>query len=162
MLLTELVGLMTGGISGDIVGSTSSRESVIRVFFSLKLIWYELNVSSNNRYSWISASVHCVGFSSCKAFNRNLAIVILDFSIQTSCLRRNLRSLYTLLLFTSLKWSSMYLLKSSWNDSYKSSLFQLFVSNIVIALVMFLATDSQVVFIFFSFFLLFWRIANTG
>ncbi len=150
-LLTELVGLMMGDMGGDTVGGTSSRESVIGVFFSLKLIWCESNVPSDNRYFYISAFVHYVGSSSCKALNRDLAIVVLDFSIQTPRFRRNLRSLHTSLLFTSLKSSSVYPLKLSWNDSHKSSSFQSYVSHVVIALAMFSATDSWVVSIFFSF-----------
>lgn len=80
-LLTELVGLIMGGMGGDKVGGTSSGESVIGVFFTLKLIRSESNVPSDNRYFLISTSVHCVGSSSCKALNRDLAIVVLDISI---------------------------------------------------------------------------------
>ena len=141
-LQTKLVGLMIGGISGDTVRGTSSGESVIGVFFSLKLIQCKSNTTSDNRYSLISASVHCVGSSSCKTLNRDLAIVVFDFSIQTLRLWRNFRSLRTLLLSTSLKTSSVYPLKSSWNDSHKSSSFQSYVSYVVIALAMSSATDS--------------------
>ena len=80
-LLTELESLMMRNMSGDTVGGTSSGKSLIRVFFSLKLIWCKSNVPSHNRYSWISAFVYCVDLFSCKTLNRDLAIVVLDFSI---------------------------------------------------------------------------------
>ena len=90
MLLIELVGLIMKSINRDTVEGISFGERVIGVFFSLKLIWCKSNVSSNNRYSWIFTSVYCVSSSFCKALNRDLAIVVLDFSIQTLWFWRNL------------------------------------------------------------------------
>lgn len=50
-LFTKLVGLMMRSMDRDIVGDTLSEESIIGVFFSLKLIWYESNIPSNNKYA---------------------------------------------------------------------------------------------------------------
>ena len=83
-LLIEVVGLMMGGMKGD----TIPEKSGMRVFLSLQLIRYELNAPSVNRYSWMSVSVYCVGSSSCKALNRDLAMASLDFFIQTPRLLR--------------------------------------------------------------------------
>ena len=89
-LPTELVGLMIESMRRGTIRGISFGESIIGVFISLKLIWYESNVPSDNRYSWISVSVHYMDFSSCKTLNKDLAIVVLDFSIQTLGFRRNL------------------------------------------------------------------------
>lgn len=124
-LLTEVVGLMMSGmnrkIEKSIVAGIMSEDNAIRVFFSLKLTQYNLNVPFVDRYSWISASVYCVGFSSYKALNRDLAMVSFDFSIHTTRFLRNLQSFYTLLLCINLKSAFIYPLKSSWNDFYRSS-----------------------------------------
>lgn len=50
-LLTKLIGLIIGGMNRNTIGGTSFRESIIGVFFNLKLIWCESNVFSDNRYS---------------------------------------------------------------------------------------------------------------
>lgn len=65
----------------DIVESTLSGKSIIGVFFSLKLIWCESKLPSDDRYFEIFASVYYMGFFSCKALNKNLVIIIFDFSI---------------------------------------------------------------------------------
>lgn len=81
MLLTELVNLIMRGMGGNIVGDTLSGESIIRVFFSLKLIQYKSNISFDNKYFWIFIFIYYMTFSFYKALNRNLTIVVLDFSI---------------------------------------------------------------------------------
>lgn len=49
ILLSKLVGLMMGGMDRDKVEGKLSKESVIGVFFNLKLIWWKSNVPSDNR-----------------------------------------------------------------------------------------------------------------
>lgn len=80
-LLTKLVDLMIEDISKEIIRDILSRKSVIRVFVGLKLMWCKSNMFFNNKYSWISASVYYMDFSSYKVLNRDLFIVVLNFSI---------------------------------------------------------------------------------
>lgn len=82
ILLTKLVSLMVGSIGRDILRDTLFGKSIIRVFFTLKLIQYKLNVPSDNRYSWISVFVYWISSSSYKVLNTDLAIIVFDFSTQ--------------------------------------------------------------------------------
>lgn len=45
-----IVNLMIRGMNRNTMGDTLFKEGVIRVFFSLKLIRYESNVPSDNKY----------------------------------------------------------------------------------------------------------------
>ena len=112
-LLIKLIGLTIRSMGRNIVGNTISEgRSIIGVFYNLMLIQYESNIPSINKYSWISAFNHCIGSFSYKTLNKDLAIIIFDVFIQTLCFLRKLQSFYILLLFISLKSSSVYLLKS--------------------------------------------------
>lgn len=51
MLLNKLVGLMIGSMDRDTMRDIIFGGGVMEVFFSLKLIQYESNVPSDDRYS---------------------------------------------------------------------------------------------------------------
>lgn len=151
------MGLMMAGtdecIKRSIMGDIMPKDNTMGVFLSLKLIQYKSNTPFIDRYSWILAFCLLHKFFFCKALNWDLAIVNLDFFIQIACFLRKLWSFHILLLFTSLKSSSIYLSKSSWNNSHKLLFFQSYFSYIMTVLAIFLATDSWVFSIFFSFLL---------
>lgn len=149
ILLNELVDLIMRDINGNIVGSTIFvAKNITEIFSSLILIQYESNRLFVKRYFWISASVYYMVSFFCKTLNIDLTIIIFDFSIHTSRFLKNLQSFCILLLYTSLKSSSIYPLKSSWNNFQKLSSLQLYLSHIVIALTMSLTIDSRVFFIY--------------
>lgn len=83
ILLTKPIGLIVKNKDRDIIRNILFKKIIIRVYFNLKKIWCKSNISFDNRYCLIFALIHVVNSFFCKILNKDLAIVILDFFIQT-------------------------------------------------------------------------------